>query len=259
MPILRRRRGIAVSLRHTGDLAAIEALGFEAHQVLPGQAMGVIRFRDIARIEALPAVERIVSGIAPAPSLDTAVPDVKARAQDPAMLGITGLWNAVIATGALTNRPDATGKDVIVAVIDTGIDYTHPAFKKQLAPTEKTRILRIWDQGLAPSAASDCPRPEPDDLDRTLWRGVRRRRDRGRAQRRRGACPSRLHRPRHACRGDRRRRRDLPERRRCAPRRRRPGGGHHRRQGARCAAPDRLLHRPRPIRRWPPTGASRTP
>jgi hypothetical protein len=46
---------------------------------------------------------------------------------------------------------------VIVAVIDTGIDFTHPMFMSQLTPTKKTRIKRIWDQGLTPASLSECP------------------------------------------------------------------------------------------------------
>jgi subtilisin family serine protease len=37
-----------------------------------------------------------------------------------------------------------TGKGVIVAVADSGIDYTHPDFRN---PDGTTRILSIWDQG----------------------------------------------------------------------------------------------------------------
>ncbi|MGI6096024.1 MAG: S8 family peptidase [Lachnospiraceae bacterium] len=36
-----------------------------------------------------------------------------------------------------------TGKDVIIGCIDTGIDYTHPAFRTAAG---KSRILTIWDQ-----------------------------------------------------------------------------------------------------------------
>lgn len=36
-----------------------------------------------------------------------------------------------------------TGQDVIVGLIDTGIDYTHPAFRK---PDGTTRIIGMWDQ-----------------------------------------------------------------------------------------------------------------
>lgn len=35
------------------------------------------------------------------------------------------------------------GQGILIGFIDTGIDYTHPAF---LGPANRTRILRIWDQ-----------------------------------------------------------------------------------------------------------------
>lgn len=38
---------------------------------------------------------------------------------------------------------DLTGRGVIVAVIDSGIDYTHPDF---INPDGTSRILRLWDQ-----------------------------------------------------------------------------------------------------------------
>ncbi len=38
-----------------------------------------------------------------------------------------------------------TGKNVLVGLVDTGIDYTHPAFRKE---NGNTRILSIWDQTL---------------------------------------------------------------------------------------------------------------
>ncbi len=41
-----------------------------------------------------------------------------------------------------------SGKGVIVAVIDTGIDYSHPDFRNE---DGTTRILAIWDQSLAPT------------------------------------------------------------------------------------------------------------
>ena len=51
------------------------------------------------------------------------------------------------ASGILTvqNQPalDLKGRNVIVGFIDTGIDYTHPAF---LTSDKRTRILALWDQ-----------------------------------------------------------------------------------------------------------------
>ena len=46
------------------------------------------------------------------------------------------------------------GKDVIMGVIDTGIDITHPDFKDSLG---NTRILWVWDHTLA--TAGNTPQP----------------------------------------------------------------------------------------------------
>lgn len=44
-----------------------------------------------------------------------------------------------------TGLPQAyTGNGVVVGVIDTGIDYTHPTFRN--LTTQQTRILRVWEQ-----------------------------------------------------------------------------------------------------------------
>ncbi|WP_105614307.1 S8 family peptidase [Vallitalea okinawensis] len=41
------------------------------------------------------------------------------------------------------NKLDLSGKDVLVAILDTGIDYTHEAFRYE---DNTTKILSIWDQ-----------------------------------------------------------------------------------------------------------------
>jgi subtilisin family serine protease len=88
--------------------------------------------------------------------LDTAVHDIRARASTPiSAAAVDGLWHADVASGALTSVPKATGKGVIVAVIDTGIDFTHPMFIDKA--TGKTRILRIWDQTLTAATVAECP------------------------------------------------------------------------------------------------------
>lgn len=48
-------------------------------------------------------------------------------------------------TGTSGSRSSLTGRGVIVAVIDSGIDYAHPDFRN---PDGTTRILALWDQTL---------------------------------------------------------------------------------------------------------------
>jgi len=151
---------ISIKLRFQGDLAEIEALGFETHSVSGDQALGEIKFRDIPKVAKHPGVISLSAGGEWQIALDTAVADGRVRASSAANIGGAtpdGLWHADPATGTFTPAADATGKDVIVAIIDTGIDFTHPAFMSQLTPTKKTHIKRIWDQGLKPGSLAECP------------------------------------------------------------------------------------------------------
>ncbi|MAU01157.1 MAG: hypothetical protein CL608_28775 [Anaerolineaceae bacterium] len=154
--------GISVSLRFKGDLAAIEALGFETMAVYGNEARGIVWFKDIPALVEHPGVLWIAAGNDREIEVDTAVRDIRARASAPGTIGSggDGLWHKEETTdAALTKVADATGAGVIVAVIDTGIDHTHPAFMSQLTPTKKTRILRIWDQGLVATVPADSPSP----------------------------------------------------------------------------------------------------
>lgn len=69
---------------------------------------------------------------------------------------------SVASTGASllhAGRLDNTaykGDGVIVAIIDTGIDWDHPDFRNSIDQT-KSRILRIWDQTLNPLAGENSP------------------------------------------------------------------------------------------------------
>lgn len=50
-----------------------------------------------------------------------------------------------------------SGRGVLVAVIDSGIDYFHPDFRN---PDGTTRIVKLWDQNLTPDPAWDFFSPE---------------------------------------------------------------------------------------------------
>lgn len=52
----------------------------------------------------------------------------------------------LVKQGASPLSESYTGKGVIIGIIDTGIDFTHPDFKDSLG---NTRIISIWDQRLA--------------------------------------------------------------------------------------------------------------
>lgn len=150
--------GISVTLRFAGDLGEIEALGFETHSASAGEARGVVRFKDVGALIAHRGVLWMAAGRRSQVTLDTAARDVRARASAPVSgAPADGLWHVAPAPGGLTHAPNATGAGVIVAILDTGIDFKHPMFMSQLTPAKRTRILRIWDQGMTPAALADCP------------------------------------------------------------------------------------------------------
>lgn len=58
-----------------------------------------------------------------------------------------------------TGRNNLTGRDVIVAVIDSGIDYAHPDFRNA---DGTTRIIELWDQTI-PSGSVSVPELVADE------------------------------------------------------------------------------------------------
>lgn len=54
------------------------------------------------------------------------------------------------------NNTNYTGKGILVGVLDSGIDYTHPDFRDPNDPT-KSRILSIWDQTINPITGESSP------------------------------------------------------------------------------------------------------
>lgn len=58
-----------------------------------------------------------------------------------------------------TGRNNLTGRDVIVAVIDSGIDYAHPDFRNA---DGTTRIIELWDQTI-PSESVSVPGTVADE------------------------------------------------------------------------------------------------
>jgi len=71
----------------------------------------------------------------------------------------------------LANQPvlNLKGQGVLIGVVDSGIDYTHPAFIDEYG---KTRILRIWDQttnaGTPPEGINYGTEYTEDDINQAL-------------------------------------------------------------------------------------------
>jgi subtilisin family serine protease len=132
-----RGTGLNVTLYYEGDddLSEIEALGFRTLQKkVAGQATGTIHLEAVERLAAHPKVRKLAFPGRKRAELDLSVPDIHG----------TDVWsrNGSVFSGL-------TGKDVIIGLIDSGIDYQHPFFLKTSEP-KTTRILRIWDPGLVP-------------------------------------------------------------------------------------------------------------
>lgn len=151
--------GASVLVHFDGDAEAISASGFEVAGVMGNEAVVTVRYADLERLSALPIVLRISGGSLRRPRLDTSAKDIHARATEVGKVGPggNGLWFVDPATGAFGAGPAATGENVIVAIVDTGIDVTHPMFHKQISPSYDTRILRIWDQGATPRSGESGP------------------------------------------------------------------------------------------------------
>jgi predicted acylesterase/phospholipase RssA/subtilisin family serine protease len=72
-------------------------------------------------------------------------------------LDLTGSVHAIGATAQQLNQHGFAGIDgsgVVIGVADWGLDHAHEAFRH---PDGSSRILAIWDQRVAPSAASPAP------------------------------------------------------------------------------------------------------
>lgn len=141
------------------------------HATASGQAFNVLVRGDISRIRAI--VERhngtfrYSAGNIASVSIDAAA--LKALATDPAVLRIearagnyqllndTMLYrnNVVpVHTGQAPLSQSYDGTGVVIGIIDTGIDFTHPDFQDS---NGNTRIKYLWDQNLAASANTPQP------------------------------------------------------------------------------------------------------
>ena len=132
-------------VRYAGDINGLaEQIGFRAEELLGGYA--VVRIRQELAPLLLSAEEILWT-------------EVPARVYTEVANG----RREACVTALQAQNPGLTGRGVLVAIIDSGIDYTHPDFRNA---DGTTRIAAFWDQ----TARSRYPDTPPEGyLDGVLY------------------------------------------------------------------------------------------
>jgi subtilisin family serine protease len=130
-----------VAVKFTGDVAALKGAGLKVVDVAAGFAFGETNLAGLAALARLPQVAAIQKQRKHHLGLDDSVPEMKA---DEVCVETSGEFIGY------------TGADVIVGVIDSGIDFRHGVFR---GTNGKTRIHKIWDQTLTAQAGETVPGP----------------------------------------------------------------------------------------------------
>ena len=117
---------VSVLVHVVGDLAAIEAAGLWTDWTIGPISRGTVAFGDLPALAALNDVKVIQVPRAGRPHIHDSVPEMHGDR-------------------ARQIPPGFSGKNVIVGVVDTGVDIFHHAFRK---PDGTTRIVSLFDQSM---------------------------------------------------------------------------------------------------------------
>lgn len=149
------RQPIVIILEHDGSLNEAEAAeaGFEVTSSLSDLAyQGAVMLDQIAALTQVPNIELLRFGVKSKPSLANSTVNVGVASSAGSLAD--GVW-FYDANG--TEFTGNSGEGVVIGIIDTGIDWTHPCFKS--VDGSETRIHAIWDQFLTPAAGESSPPP----------------------------------------------------------------------------------------------------
>lgn len=128
-------------LQYRDSLEPLKALGLEVISESGSVVVGKISIGLLEQLAEHPNVILIEKPPPPSIGLDKSIPDIRANL----------VWSRSGDTWS-----GRTGKNVIVGVIDTGIDFVHKTFRKA---DNTTRILHIWDQTLTAQGGDSVPGP----------------------------------------------------------------------------------------------------
>ena len=123
---------VEISISFTGDIADLHNLGFRAPSVIGGGELTIAAGSiPLDRLEALAAIDHVISVEGARPihaELNFSIPAIDAGP-----------------TKFPANQ--FKGRNVVVGIVDVGVDYRHGVFRK---PDNTTRILALWDQSIQP-------------------------------------------------------------------------------------------------------------
>jgi subtilisin family serine protease len=142
-PAAAARRGkaaappVQVLVQYSGEPEVLEKAGLRIRSVNGDVISGVIAVDRIAALSEIAQVERMEAARTMQPDLDLSIVECRAN---------------LVHVGP----PGRRGAGVIVGIVDSGIDFTHPSFRH---PDGTSRILFLWAQGLTPRAGENSPAP----------------------------------------------------------------------------------------------------
>ena len=124
-----------VIVKYSGDLKAIESESIHVVELLNEYAIVTLKREALEQLAAFPQVEYI---------------------EKPKRLffGVNQGREVSCMEAVQNARFDLFGQGVLVAVIDSGVDYAHPDFRNK---DGSTRILGLWDQTAQPRTNGEQP------------------------------------------------------------------------------------------------------
>lgn len=121
-------------IKYNGSLEGLAAMGIRAEPLLAGYAIVTVPQQQIPQLIALPEIEYVEMP----KSLQNGLYEAK---RESCILSLS----QEMAAGRPAAAAGLTGEGVLLAVVDSGIDYQMPDFRN---PDGSTRIAWLWDQTL---------------------------------------------------------------------------------------------------------------